>query len=92
MVFIIGTISVVYAYSDPSTWDVSDSDGALKHETFLRANNQDENKTFAAAIRACERAIGRELNKDQIQQVHRTISKQGYGYHEIVEECVAMFG
>ncbi|CAF2990252.1 unnamed protein product [Rotaria sp. Silwood2] len=89
--FIIGTISAVYDDSVPSTWDIGANDDVLKHETFLRANNQDENKTFAAAIRACERAIGRELNEDQIERVHRAISKQGYGYHEFLDECIAMF-
>lgn len=54
--------------------------------------NQRENKAFAAACRECERRIGRPLTADEKQRLHRAISKQGMGYQEIVELCVAMFG
>jgi hypothetical protein len=45
-----------------------------------------------AAVRQYERETGKELNKDQVQQFHREISKQGYSYSELVEVLHALFG
>lgn len=55
-------------------------------------NNQAQNKQFADAIREIERRIGRKLSLDEIRRLHDAISGQGYGYHDIVEEGVGMFG
>jgi hypothetical protein len=55
-------------------------------------NNQAQNKQFRGAVREGERRIGRSLTKDEIRQVHDAISGQNYGYHEIVELIVEMFG
>ena len=60
--------------------------------TIVYADNQSENKAFADAIKACQKELGFKLSKDQIQRVHRVISKQGYTYHDIIEECVGLFG
>ncbi|MBG1265342.1 hypothetical protein [Nostoc sp. WHI] len=55
-------------------------------------NNQAQNKQFADAVREIERRIGRKLSQDEIRRLHDTISGQDYGYHDIVEEGVGMFG
>jgi hypothetical protein len=55
-------------------------------------NNQAQNKQFRGAVREGERRIGRRLSKDEIRQVHDAISGRNYGYHEIVELIVDMFG
>ncbi len=55
-------------------------------------NNQAQNRQFKGAVREGERQIGRRLTKDEIRRVHDAISGQNYGYHEIVELIVEMFG
>ncbi len=54
--------------------------------------NVAQNKQFNDAIKDAERQIGRPLSKDERTAVHREISGQGYGYHEIVSEVLSMFG
>ena len=54
--------------------------------------NQAQNKQFRGAMAEIARKIGRKLTKDEQRQLHDAISGQDYGYHEIVEEGVAMFG
>ncbi|MDE3045719.1 MAG: hypothetical protein KGJ02_03650, partial [Verrucomicrobiota bacterium] len=49
-------------------------------------SNEAQNDQFEDAVREIERKLGKQLDKDQRQQLHQEISKQGYGYHEIVEE------
>jgi hypothetical protein len=55
-------------------------------------NNQAQNKQFNDAVREIERKIGRRLTPDEKRQLHDAISGQNYGYHEIVEEGLLMFG
>ncbi|HBL58646.1 MAG TPA: hypothetical protein DDZ80_09055 [Cyanobacteria bacterium UBA8803] len=55
-------------------------------------NNQAQNRQFRGAVQEIERRIGRKLSKDEIRQLHDTITGQNYGYHEIVEEGIGMFG
>jgi RHS repeat-associated protein len=55
-------------------------------------SNQSENSKFAEAVRRIERAIGRKLRPDQIERLHREISKLGYGLDAIVEIGKALFG
>jgi hypothetical protein len=54
-------------------------------------NNQAQNKQFDDAVREIEKQIGRKLSKDERRQLHDEVSKQGMGFHEIVEHGVAMF-
>jgi hypothetical protein len=49
-------------------------------------NNQAQNKQFKAVVKA----MG--LNKDQAQQLHQEISKQGLGYQEIMERARDILG
>ncbi|WP_159835872.1 hypothetical protein [Burkholderia sp. 8Y] len=49
-------------------------------------NNQAQNKQSKAVVKA----LG--LNKDQAQELHMEISRQGLGYHEIMERALDMFG
>ena len=51
-----------------------------------------QNKQFNDAIKAAERQLGRTLSKDERSAVHREISGQDYGYHDIVDEVLGMFG
>jgi hypothetical protein len=55
-------------------------------------NNQAQNAQFAGAIKEAESRINKKLTKDQIREVHDAISGQGYGYHEIVDITISMFG
>ncbi|WP_244848144.1 hypothetical protein [Caballeronia sp. SL2Y3] len=50
------------------------------------SNNQAQNKQFRAVVRA----LG--LDKDQAQELHMEVSKQGLGYHEIMERAQDLFG
>ncbi|MFM0321635.1 hypothetical protein [Caballeronia glebae] len=49
-------------------------------------NNQAQNKQFKAVVRA----LG--LDKNQAQELHMEISKQGLGYQEIMERARDIFG
>lgn len=52
----------------------------------LRQNSQNK-----AAIKEIEKELGRKLKYSEKEQLHRHISKQNYGYHEIIEEGVELF-
>jgi RHS repeat-associated protein len=56
-------------------------------------SNQHENRAFREAVRQIEKALGanRKLRRDQIEQLHREISKQNFTLQEIVELGIAMF-
>jgi RHS repeat-associated protein len=58
---------------------------------FQVSANQRENATAAAAAREIGRRCGRILSKDEKQRLHRMISGQGLGFHEIVEIGVGEF-
>ncbi|WP_433703907.1 hypothetical protein [Paraburkholderia sacchari] len=49
-------------------------------------NNQAQNKQFKAVVKALS------LNQSQARQLHEEISKQGLGYHEMLERGQDMFG
>ncbi|SMG58662.1 hypothetical protein [Paraburkholderia susongensis] len=49
-------------------------------------NNQTQNKQFKAVVRVLR------LNQDQARQLHDEISKQGLGYHEMLERGRDLFG
>lgn len=49
-------------------------------------NNQAQNKQFKAVVKA----LG--LSRDQAQELHQEISRQGLGYHEIMERARDLFG
>ncbi len=51
-------------------------------------NNQDQNAQVKGALKEIERELGRKLNKDDKEKLHRHISGWNYGYHEIIEEGV----
>jgi hypothetical protein len=55
-------------------------------------SNTAQNKQFADAVREIEKRIGRKLSKGEIRRLHDAISDQDYGFHDIVEEGVSMFG
>ena len=44
------------------------------------------------AFKDGERQLGRTLSKDERSAVHREISGQDYGYHDIVSEVLNMYG
>ncbi|CAD6562094.1 hypothetical protein ACFQ3P_37005 [Paraburkholderia sabiae] len=48
--------------------------------------NQAQNRQFKAVVRA----LG--LDQDQAQELHREISGQGLGYHEVLERAIDLFG
>jgi ElaB/YqjD/DUF883 family membrane-anchored ribosome-binding protein len=55
-------------------------------------NNQAQNDQFDDAVRKIEKIIGRKLKDKEIRRLHEAISGEGYGFHEIVDLGVAMFG
>ncbi|WP_161606299.1 PrsW family glutamic-type intramembrane protease [Microlunatus speluncae] len=55
-------------------------------------NNQAQNKQADSAIKSAERELGRRLDKDEKQRVHRMISKQGYTRDEIIDLILSEFG
>jgi RHS repeat-associated protein len=55
-------------------------------------NNRAQNQQFNDALREVERRCGRSLSEDERRRCHEEISQCGYGYHEIIEECVALLG
>ncbi len=56
------------------------------------SNNSDQNKQANATKREVEREIGRKLTKHEEEKFHRYISGQGYGYRELVDEGIGLFG
>jgi RHS repeat-associated protein len=54
--------------------------------------NTDQNRQFRQAIRAAERQIGRRLEPWERDILHREITKQDFGYHDIVDEVICLFG
>ncbi len=52
----------------------------------VAADNQRQNKMVR------DIAVQLRLSKDQKDQLHREISGQGYGYHEILQRAKDMFG
>ncbi|GAA1738342.1 RHS repeat-associated core domain-containing protein [Nonomuraea bangladeshensis] len=71
-------------------WDPGDGDDDDGYRT--PRNNQAQNKAFNDAIKDAEQQIGRSLTKAERRRVHDAITKKGYGYHEIVDEVIGMFG
>lgn len=54
-------------------------------------NNRQQNRQFKEAVRRIERDLGKKLSRDQIQQLHREISKQGFTLEEIIETGLGLF-
>jgi hypothetical protein len=54
--------------------------------------NQEQNREFRAAVREIGRVIGRILTLDEVDRLHREISRQHRSFGEIVQIGVAMFG
>ena len=51
-----------------------------------------QNKQFREAVRRINRKLGRRLTRNQIDRLHREISKEGMTLDEIVEWGVTLFG
>ncbi len=62
--------------------------GKLPHTHF---SNQTENRKFKEAVRQIEKLLGRKLTKDQIERLHREISKGGYDWKTIIEIGLGLF-
>ncbi|WP_147459222.1 RHS repeat-associated core domain-containing protein [Saccharothrix variisporea] len=76
-------------------WGDDDAGGFEKHRAGKGGtpqNNQAQNREFNDALRAIEREIGRKLSKSEQRQLHNEITGQGYGYHDIVDIGVGLFG
>jgi hypothetical protein len=54
-------------------------------------SNGPQNDQFNDAKKAIERMIGRKLSKDDVNKLHRHISRRDYGYQEVVEEGYWLF-
>jgi len=51
-----------------------------------------QDREFRDAVQTCQARIGRVLTQDEIRKLHDWITGQKYNYHQIVEECVYLFG
>jgi hypothetical protein len=69
---------------------MADETGAIGGGT--PRTNIAQNRQFKGAIKAAERELGRILTEDEKQAVHRVISGEGYGCHDMVEEVLGMCG
>jgi hypothetical protein len=49
-------------------------------------------KQFDDACKTISSQIGRQLSKDEKRSLHDAITGQGFGFHEIVNEGICMFG
>ncbi|MBL8055707.1 MAG: hypothetical protein JNK29_03365 [Anaerolineales bacterium] len=54
-------------------------------------SNIEQNRQFRAAMREIERRLGRQLSRDEQRRLHDAVTGQDYGYHEIVDEGLALF-
>ena len=54
--------------------------------------NDIQNRQFKDAIKEIQQKTGRKFTKDDKREFHEYITKQGYDYHEIIEEGVFLFG
>lgn len=77
------------AWGSKPDWNAGDADDDGYRTP---RGNQVQNKSFDDAIREAERKIGRTLSPAERRSVHEAITKQGYGYHQIVDEAVGRFG
>ncbi len=55
-------------------------------------DNRRQNRQFKEAVRRIERELGRKLSRNDIQRLHREISKQGLTLEEIVEWGLSLLG
>jgi hypothetical protein len=55
-------------------------------------NNQAQNKQFNGAVQTIEQQIGRQLDMYERRMLHDSISGEGYGFQEIVDEGINLFG
>ena len=62
-----------------------------KQKDGIPKSNGAQNDQVDGACKEIEKKIGKKLDKDDREVLHRHISGQGYGYHEIVEEGVELF-
>jgi hypothetical protein len=72
----------------PNGDDGGDSGGAQNRK---RTPNYHQNKEFDDAVQAIRRIIGRILSDDEVREFHLRVSRQGYHYHEMIEEGLGMF-
>lgn len=94
----------LYGYAHDNPLNVSDPAGLLASPVVgpncqsgsdipdAVAAKKPDIKQFDAAVRACERIIGRQLTQDERRQLHEWIHDQDMTFEQMVEECVAMFG
>ncbi|MFG2013768.1 RHS repeat-associated core domain-containing protein [Actinomadura geliboluensis] len=70
-------------------WDPGDGDDDGNETT---KDHERQNKQARDAIREAERKLGRRLNRAEKRKVHDAITKQGKGYHGVVDETMHLFG
>lgn len=54
-------------------------------------SNQAQNDQFGDAVKDIERKLGKKLTEKEVRKLHDSISKQDYGYHDIVKEGIELF-
>ena len=63
-----------------------------KHKPSHQPSVGFQRQQFYGAVAVIQQQIGRILTKDELDTIHRLISKMGYDYWQIVQEGVEMYG
>lgn len=56
------------------------------------SKNGRENNQFKAACKEIERQIGRPLTRDDMDRLHREISKDGCSFQDVIDIGVGLLG
>jgi len=89
-----GTAAVVTATGAAvgwATYEVVQKVKEGKQRDGTPKTNTAQNDQFKDAQKEIEKKLGRELSKNERKALHRYVSGQNYGYHEIVEEGYWLF-
>ncbi len=62
-----------------------------KQKDGIPKSNEAQNDQFKGACKEIERKLGKKLTDRQKEKLHDHVTKQGYGYHDIVEEGYWLF-
>jgi RHS repeat-associated protein len=62
-----------------------------KQKDGIPKSNGAQNSQFKGAVKEIERKLGKKLTDRQKEKLHDYVTKQGYGFHDIVEEGYWLF-
>ncbi len=62
-----------------------------KQKDGIPKTNTAQNGQFKGAVKEIEKKLGKKLTDRQVEKLHDHVTKQGYGYHDIVDEGYWLF-